>query len=128
MLKSLVPLLTGFRLLYIRTSIFLITSALLASCSHVDQTSEGSRLYLGIVKVRSVKKIGVLSASSIQVLGAGWSEGHAFAGWSKEERVESRPEDCQILIIIRSNVQVSNVKSIIQNFGGLNPCIADYTK
>ena len=76
--------------------------------------------------VKVPEKRGKISAVDIKMLGVGWDSG-PFIGWQAGNWVIANPDDCQLIIIIKSAVQAENAQKVIQSLGGQQPCIADFT-
>lgn len=100
---------------------------LLGGCTTVSIENHGkSRWYAGIVRVEFPEKRGKISAVDVKMLGAGWESG-PFIGWQSGNWVTANPNDCQLIIIIKSAAQAENAQKVIKSLGGQQPCVIDYT-
>lgn len=102
---------------------------LAAGCSIMaeDQTLRDDTL-LGITRVRTAASSHNVQAYRISTLGAGNTERGAFLGWRRSELVISDPAKCQLLVIIRSDVETANAASVLEKLKGENVCAADFSR
>ena len=97
-------------------------------CTTVDpETQTTTKLYVGIIRVTIPASAGVTSVTDVQALGVGMDEG-PWLGFRKTSWIAANPRDCQMLIIIRSDVEAASAAAVIKPLEGLNPCIADYSR
>ncbi len=76
---------------------------------------------IGFYRVKLPATQGSLIAVERESVGVGWGSlaGSAvFLGYDKSEWIVADPENCQLLIVIKSAAQAENAKQIIERIGG----------
>lgn len=107
---------------------WVIAALAVAGCTAVSTgTQKASKLYVGIVRVAAPPSAGLTSVSEVRALGLGLDDG-PWLGLRKTSWITADPRDCQMLIIIRSDVEAASAVAIIKSLEGLNPCIVDYSR
>lgn len=81
--------------------------------------------YLGFVSVRVPEAEQGMTAVEAKNFGASFAEG-VNLGWSSQSLVTADPAGCQIMIIVRSTVQLANVQEITKGLKGEKLCLADF--
>lgn len=105
----------------------MISSLLLCGCATLNTEGPArTNLYIGAVSVTIPQTQGDVSAVGVRALGFGWEQG-PFVGWRSSNWITADPANCQLLIVIRSDVETANAARILNALGGQNPCIVDYT-
>ena len=100
---------------------------LATSCASIEPGAEArSAVFLGAVSVTVPTTRGQVSAIETRSLGVGWDQG-PFIGWHSGSWITADPDECHLLIIIRSPVEAANAIQIIDALEGQDPCIIDYT-
>jgi len=100
---------------------------LLGGCASVQAGGRQQTFFhLGATSVTVPQTQGDVSAISVSTLGIGWEEG-IFLGWRSSNWITADPANCQLLIVIRSDVEAANAIQIINALGGQRQCIVDYT-
>jgi len=100
---------------------------MLCGCTSIDYGTRGTtHVFAGIVRVNLPATSGKLTAIEVRSFGAGWDNG-PYLGWKANSWVIADPDECQLLIVIRSPAQAENAAKVIQALGGQNACIADFT-
>ncbi|WP_114950865.1 hypothetical protein [Sphingosinicella terrae] len=106
----------------------LAASLWLAACTRVDlaePASGRSHVYAGAVSVTIPRTYGELRAIDVSTLGVGADES-VFLGWRRGQFVYVRPDECQLLIIIRSSVEAEHATRILQAIEGGQLCVVDF--
>jgi hypothetical protein len=109
--------------------IFVLISGLVASgCAQLDLDSRVTRrshIYVGAVRVNIPVTYGELRAIDVSTLGVGADES-LFVGWRRGQFVYVQPDECQLLLIIRSPVEAEHAISILRAVEGDQLCVADF--
>jgi hypothetical protein len=103
----------------------------LTGCVTVDMADQDggtrtSRTHIGITRIVTVEKPGAMTAVDVKTLGLGWDNG-PFLGWRSGNWVTADPAKCQLVVIVRSSIEVENAAKVLAALKGQNPCIADFT-
>lgn len=100
----------------------------LAGCTTIDLGSNGdTKTLVGIVRITLPAKSGDLTAIDGKTLGLGW-DGGPFLGFRKASWVIASPDECQLLVIVRSPVEAANAAQVLERLKGETICVADYTR
>ena len=100
----------------------------LAGCTTINLAPNGERkTLLGIVRITLPDKAGDFAAIDAKTLGAGWDDGF-FLGLRNASWVIASPEQCQLLVIVRSKVEAANAAQVLDRLKGEPICVADYTR
>jgi len=107
-----------------------IVATALTGCTviNVGAGEQVDMLAVGIVRVRVPVVADGLVAVERSGVGLGWDSlpgGGAYLGWSAGKWVIADPSKCQLLVIVRTNAQADNAKSILSKLEGESPCIVD---
>lgn len=103
---------------------------LVSGCASVE-TSNGlgpnasSRLFVGIVLVRTHEQPGRLVGWQTGVLGAEVSRRRLLIGAGSEAKFEADPAKCQVVIVIKRQTDLAAAQNLVNQFKGGNACIAD---
>ena len=105
----------------------LLFAALPAGCTTV-QVGEGGlrKTYVGVVSLNMPPATAGLTVVEAKNLGAGWDNG-PFLGWKSASWITADPAKCQLLVVIRSTVEVANAIGILESLEGEDLCVADFT-
>ena len=107
-----------------------IVATALTGCTviNVGAGEQVDMLAVGVVRVRVPVVADGLVAVERSGVGLGWDSlpgGGAYLGWSEGKWVIADPAKCQLLVIVRTNEQADNAKSILSKLEGESPCIVD---
>lgn len=107
-----------------------IVATALTGCTviNVGGGEQVDMLAVGVVRVRVPVVADGLFAVERSGVGLGWDSlpgGGAYLGWSEGKWVIADPSKCQLLVIVRTNEQADNAKSILNKLEGESPCIVD---
>ena len=104
-----------------------IGAPLMVGCTTVRTGGEGStRFVLGLVRIDLPATQGNLSAVAVKSLGIGWNQG-PFLGWNDSSWVIAQPNECQMVVIIRSSVEAEQAARVLEQLKGEKICVADYS-
>jgi hypothetical protein len=81
--------------------------------------------YIGLVSVRIPEGQSGMTAVEAKNFGASFTEG-VNLGWSSQSLVNADPAGCQIMIIVKSAAQLTNVQEIAKGLKGEKLCLADF--
>ena len=98
-----------------------------AGCTTIS-INEGQSLqghYFGLVSVRVPEGQKGMTAVEAENIGVTMVDGINF-GWSSNSLVVADPSSCQIMIIIKSSSQITNVREIAKGLKGEKLCLADF--
>jgi hypothetical protein len=117
-----------------RFLLFVLTLAgfAIGGCTSISVGSADGQEFAGIgfYRVKLPATQGSLVAVDRESVGIGWGSlvgSAAFLGYDKSEWIVADPENCQLLIVIKSAAQAENAKEIIELLGDQSPCIVDQT-
>ena len=100
---------------------------LMAGCTTVNLGSAGStKTILGIARIELPGTAPGMSAIGLKTFGIGW-DGGPFLGFHETNWVAASPADCQLVVIIRSNVEADNARQVLERLKGGNICVADFS-
>lgn len=113
-------------------AVLAIAGFTIGGCASISVgTADGQQFAgIGFYQVRLPAAQGTLVAVERESVGIGWGSlagSAAFLGYDKSEWVIADPENCQLLIVIKSAAQAKNAKQIIELLGDQSPCIVDQT-
>jgi len=94
----------------------------LAACT--VSTTDGlrsSRLLVGVVKIEVPERQGELTTVSVKTFGLGWTGG-PFLGWNSSSWILADPASCQLLVVVRKEVEAESTARILQALKGENVC------
>jgi hypothetical protein len=80
---------------------------------------------VGAVSINIPRTYGELRAVDVSTLGAG-VDSSAFLGWRHGQFVYVRPDECQLLIIIRSPLEADHAMRILRAVEGDQLCVVDF--
>lgn len=109
-------------------SIAALPILLLGACTQVDLTggvAGRNHVYVGAVSVNVPRTYGELRAVDVTTLGVGVDES-AFLGWRHGQFVYVQPDQCQLMIIIRSPVEADHAMRILRAVEGEQLCVVDF--
>ncbi len=113
-----------------RVSRWLVTPAcllLLAGCTTVRLGSTGeTKTVVGIARIELPKTEGAMAAIGVKTFGFGW-DGGPFLGFHESSWVIASPAECQLVVIVRSDVAAENAKQVLERLKGENICVADFS-
>lgn len=81
---------------------------------------------MGIARITIPARQGDLTAIDVKALGGGWDNG-PWLGWRHDSWISADPSQCQMLVIIRANVEAANAASVLDKLKGDTLCVADYS-
>ena len=102
--------------------------SLLCACTQVDladRRPSRAHVYVGAVSINIPRTYGELRAVDVSTLGAG-VDSSAFLGWRHGQFVYVRPDECQLLIIIRSPLEADHAMRILRAVEGDQLCVVDF--
>ena len=100
---------------------------LLASCTTVELGSGGAtKTVVGIVRIELPATEEAMSAIGLKTFGFGW-DGGPFLGFHETSWVTASPAECQLVVIVRSNVEAVNAMQVLERLKGENICVADFS-
>lgn len=100
---------------------------LLAGCTTIDLGSNGStKTVLGIARIELPATAPGMSAVGLKTFGIGW-DGGPFLGFHESSWVIASPAECQLVVIVRSNVEADNAKQVLERLKGEKICVADFS-
>jgi hypothetical protein len=110
----------------------LISSVALSACQTVSVgTADGHSFSgFGFYRVNLPASHGSLLAVGREGVGVGWGSPvgtNAFLGYDKSDWIIADPEQCQLLVVIRTAAQAENARQIIASIEDKSPCIVDQT-
>lgn len=114
-----------------RINLFVTASVALAltGCSTVVPGHwTGSRTFVGVVRVDMPVTEGDVQAVRVRTLGAGGGGAGVFLGWEDGEWIVADPAQCQLLVVVRSPVEVENAARVLRELRGQNACLVDETR
>lgn len=91
-----------------------------------DSGQRTTRTHVGITRIVTPATDAGLAAVQISTLGFGWDQG-PFLGWHGGQLVYADPSQCQLVVIIREEIQAAHAAQILAALEGQDPCIADFT-
>jgi hypothetical protein len=99
----------------------------LTACTSLN-TSEGGRtvLFAGVTQIKVPSTIGQITSQSLRGFGLGWDRG-PFFGWHESTWVIADPRNCQMIVIIRSNVEAEQATQVLERLKGENICAVDFS-
>lgn len=92
-----------------------------------DGSERSARTHIGITRITTPEATDHVAAVDISTLGIGWDDG-PFVGWRESRLVFADPEECRLIVIVRSPAQAENAVEILRALEGQNPCIANFTE
>ncbi len=102
---------------------------MLAGCATVVPGEwTGSRTFVGLVRVDMPVAAGDVQAVRVRTLGAGGGGAGVFLGWEDGNWIVADPARCQLLVIVRSPVEVENAARVLRELRGQNACLVDETE
>lgn len=109
-----------------------IASMALSGCQSVSVgAADGQSVSgFGFYRIKLPSSRGSLVAVEREGLGLGWGGPigtNVFLGYDKSDWIIADPEQCQLLIVIKTAAQAQNAKQIIASIGDTSPCIVDQT-
>ncbi len=104
-----------------------VASALAGCSTVVPGQWTGSRTFVGVVRVDMPVTQGDVQAVRVRTLGAGGGEAGVFLGWEDGAWIVADPAQCQLLVIVRSPVEVENAARVLRELRGQNACLVDET-
>jgi hypothetical protein len=112
----------------------LVSSLTLQGCTTINvvpqegvaSTEFRKSVHVGILTLRLPATEGNVQAVDVKTLGAGWQSG-PFLGWNASNVVTANPADCQLLVVIRSDVEAENAAKILESLKGEKICVVDYS-
>lgn len=88
----------------------------------------GTRTFVGVVRVDMPVTQGDVQAVRVRTLGAGAGRTGVFMGWEDGNWIVADPAKCQLLVVIRSSVEVDNAARVLHELRGQNACLVDETR
>lgn len=99
---------------------------MLSSCANVPLDGRsGVHYYFGLVRVVFPRNGEMLTAFDVKTLGVGF-DGAAFAGWRDSQFMFAKADDCRVIIILKSKMELGHLRTLLDNLGE-KPCVADYS-
>jgi hypothetical protein len=87
----------------------------------------GTRTFVGVVTVDMPATYGKVKVLDVSTLGLG-ADGSLFLGWKRSQHVYADPQDCQIIVIIKSAVEAEHGLKIAELAKGGDLCLVDYAR
>lgn len=111
-----------------RAALLALGIPMLAGCTAVAPgNGPSSKVYVGIIRVQTPASTGTTSVTDVRAIGLG-VDGGPWAGFRKASWIAANPRECQLVIIIRSNVEAASAAAVLRSLEGQNPCIIDYNR
>ncbi|MEJ0059560.1 MAG: hypothetical protein WDM79_08320 [Terricaulis sp.] len=103
---------------------------MLTSCaSSLEGERPGRELRIGISYIdHPTTPTSGLVAYRVSTLGAGGSQSGGFLGWRATEAVIADPEVCELVVIVRSNVEAEHAAKILRSLKGERLCAANFSQ
>ncbi len=111
-----------------RTPALLAPLLVAGGCANMELDQSAARrsmVFLGGVRVEVPETYGEVRAIDVTTLGAG-ADTSAFLGWRHGQFVFVKPGECQLLIIVRSKVEVEQAARLIEAMKGGQTCMVDF--
>jgi hypothetical protein len=98
------------------------------ACASIDLANPVERreiLAVGAVSVRVPTTFGQVRAIDISTLGVG-VDTSVFVGWRRGQFVFVQPNECQLLIIVRSGAEAEHATRLLEAAQGGQICMVDF--
>lgn len=100
--------------------------ALLAGCTTVTPGEwQGTRTFIGAVRVNMPVTSGDVQAVRVRSLGVGAGATGVHLGWEDGDWVIADPAKCQMVVIIRSDAQAANAAQVLRQLEGQDICVVN---
>lgn len=115
-----------------RHTITLVSAVLplLAGCQALDlQERTGRRTFdfVGAVRVAIPETLGDITAIDVATVGVG-ADTSVFVGWRHSQFVFANSDKCQLLIIVRSDVEAIHAAKLLNSVQGEHLCVANFSE
>jgi len=92
-----------------------------------ERSAKRSLILVGAVRVDVPETYGEVRAIDVTTLGVG-ADTSVFLGWRRGQFVFVQPDECQLLIIIRSRIDAEHAAKMIEAMKGERTCLVDFGK
>lgn len=113
----------------VKGRVALLAAFALTACAGVNLAKSGrqSLRFAGGVRIEVPETYGEVRAIDVTTLGAG-VDTSAFLGWRRGQFVFVKPNECQLLIIVRSTAQAEHAAAMIDAMKGEKTCLVDFAR